>query len=171
MFSGAGEVSTHDSTYTAVPPMAWAAMPCMTVKSKTAILGAEPPVPNAKLYDSHHGQPLFWQERKTKALWSQLIRDLDGKAIYDLTPGSGTLARACMELGVQYCGVARSADHMSWLQNVLDRAALLTITTSGTPLFEQDLAECIRNHFSDVVTMLNESDAAADEEPQEDDVE
>ena len=171
VFSGAGEVSTHDSTYTAVPPMAWAAMPCMTVKSKTAILGAEPPVPNAKLYDSHHGQPLFWQERKTKALWSQLIRDLDGKAIYDLTPGSGTLARACMELGVQYCGVARSADHMSWLQNVLDRAALLTITTSGTPLFEQDLAECIRNHFSDVVTMLNESDAAADEEPQEDDVE
>ena len=78
----------------------------------------------------------------------------------DFTPGSGALARACLEKGIQYVGITRKSVHASWLINVLKRAAVECTTNKGTALFEQDLATCLQDHFKELIEELNDQDAA-----------
>ena len=166
-YTAAGELSTHDATYTGVQTVPWCGLPCIAVEDKAKIMGFEPQVPNAKFYDASCGQPLFWQERKTVKFGRRLLEDLDAKVVCDLSPGSGTCARACMDMGISYTGITRAPEHCSWLQNVLDRHALQTITTTGSPLFEQDLAAAIREHFQDLLDQLHEADAQEDMAPED----
>ena len=126
-------------------------------------------VPRQGVYDTSGGQPLFWGERKSPALWARMLTDLDAKSVVDLTPGSGACARACLTLGVPYLGLVRSAEHASWLQNVMDRQALKSIVESGSPLFEQDLSALLKEHFQDVLDQLNEADKLDDDHEPEDD--
>ena len=93
-----------------------------------------------------------------------LLADLGVKTVVDLTPGSGSAARACMQLDSPYHGWAKNAEHASWLQNVLDRAALQVICEVGSPL-HTDLAEAIKEHFSDVLDQMNEQDKGMDVTP------
>ena len=65
-----------------------------------------------------------------------------------------------MEAGISYSCLARSAEHCSWLVNVLDRLALAMICKTGSPLYGQDLAQCIKEHFADTLDQLNEQDNA-----------
>ena len=153
-YTGAGEESTHDSTYTGVETVPWIAQPCISTDDKAKIVGFTLSLPNAKFYDSACGQPLFWAERKTVKFWRRLLEDLDAKAVCDLSPGSGACARACMDMGIAYTGIARAPEHCSWLQNVLDRHALRSITTNESPLFEQNLAAAIKEHFGDVLDQM-----------------
>ena len=105
-----GEGTTFDTTYTNVRPTPWAALPIVTADNKARILGGDAgklTAPSLKAYDSTHGQPLFWAERKPVELLMELIEAVDGKMIVDLSPGSGTLARACMVLGVKYLAICR----------------------------------------------------------------
>ena len=74
-------------------------------------------------------------------------------------------ARAAMELGIQYVAFARNPEHSSWLQNVLDRAALRVLCAQHTVLVHQDLAQCIKHHFQDVLDQLNDADSATDTAP------
>ncbi len=76
------------------------------------------------MFDCAMGVPLFWGERKTVKMWAQILEDVDAKAVYDLTPGTGALASACLIAGITYVGVARNADHRQWLDTLLDRVAL-----------------------------------------------
>jgi hypothetical protein len=69
-----------------------------------------------------------------------------------------------MQLGIPYHGWAKNAEHASWLQNVLDRAALHVICEVGSPL-HTDLAEAIKEHFSDVLDQMNEQDKGVDVTP------
>ena len=73
-----------------------------------------------------------------------------------------------MEMGIVYACMAKNADHNSWLQNVFDRSAMAIVTRSGTPLFEQDLATCVTEHFKDVLDQLHQQDACEDKAPEED---
>ena len=57
-----------------------------------------PPTPSHKLYDTTMGLPLFWGERKSEGLYQQILKDLRVIAVFDATPGSGQLARACLEM-------------------------------------------------------------------------
>lgn len=165
MYSGAGETTTHASSYTNVDPVPWAALPQIKAEDKAKIVGSALATPQGNIYDSTCGMPLFWAERKPVAFWGQLLTDLDIKCIIDLSPGSGSLARAALSSGVQYVGVVRSAEHSSWLQNVLDRCSLELMTKTGSPLFEQDLAQCIAEHFQDVLDQLHEADGMEDTAP------
>ena len=113
--------------------------------------------------------PLFWNERKSRATWKLLLTDLKVQSVYDLTPGSGTLARAAMESGIPYVGVTKSETQAEWLNNVLDKAALAAVTTTGGPLHCSDLAMCIEEHLADELTQLGEMDAAEDDEEESDD--
>ena len=70
------------------------------------INGRDPPAPKDTVVDASLGMPLFWQERKTPALWKRLLGDVRGKAVFDITPGSGALARACMSLRISTAGRA-----------------------------------------------------------------
>ena len=73
-----------------------------------------------------------------------------------------------MDMEIAYTGITRSLEHGSWLQNVVDGHALQTITTNGSPLFEQHLAAAITEHFKDVLDQLHDADAVEDQAPEVD---
>jgi hypothetical protein len=123
--------------------------------------------PRKAIYDTESGQPLFWAERKPKKFWAQILYDCDAKVVMDMTPGSGACVHGCMDLGINYTCIVQSPEHGSWLQNVLDRHALQNICETGQPLFEQDLATCVKDHFQDVLDQLNEADEMEDVDPGE----
>ena len=105
--------------------------------------------------------PLFWQERKPKTLWAQLLKALRGKAVFDATPGSGQLARACLELGAGYTGVAKSQQHFSQLSpRPLRRRSRRTVWVSML----RRGPRLAKEHFQDVTEMLHQQDFAADTE-------
>jgi hypothetical protein len=136
-------------------------MPLLQEKDKMQISG-DAPSPAAGLFDTTAGHPLSWSERKPVELWTVMLSELKVRCVVDFSPGSGALGRACLDQGWQYTAICRSEEHCSWLQNVLNRAAVESITRSGTALFEQDLSACISEHFKDVVNKLHAQDSAQD---------
>ena len=87
--------------------------------------------------------------------------------VVDYTPGSGTMARACLNKGIQYVGICRTEKHCSWLEG--DRATVECISREKSPLFQQDMASCINDHFKELIDELHQQDAAvADETDGED---
>ena len=58
---------------------------------------------------------LFRTERKGPAIWMQLLEHLNATSVFDTTLGSGQCARACMQAGISYSCVAKSAEHCSWM--------------------------------------------------------
>ena len=179
--AGAGESSTHYSTYTGVPIKSVASMPRIAVDDKAAILGIKEAdeIRNALLStdddddddDDDASVPMFFQESKSEEFFMQLIEDLSLGAIADLTPGAGALAIASLKAGCQYCGFVKSAQHYTWLSNVIDRSALCVIVEQQSPLFHGDLASHIEKHFSDVIEDENARIQAVDAEKDESDTE
>ena len=108
------------------------------------------------------GVPLFWQECKSQEVWSGLLQDMSAASVVDLTPGSGLLATACMELGIPYLGIVNNTIHLNFLANVLDRASLKYIVQSGHVLYQDDLATLVKNMFADIVEDAEEGEDAAD---------
>lgn len=161
----AGESTTHDLTYSGVSPLPWGAMPVLDDDSKARILGFAPKKPRVQLFDTALGQPLFWAERKPIDFWSSLFRDLNISTVVDVTPGSGTAAIAALELGIPYLGIARNSLHANFLANVLDRHALFMVRTTGTVLFHQEMQECVREHFQDIVVSVEHRRGAEDSAP------
>jgi len=166
--NASGETTTHASTYTGVKPLAWAAMPRVFDADKRAILGHAVQKPKSKFFDTSVGQPLMWNERRTHQLWSRVLKDLKVKLVVDMSPCSGQLARACLDTATYCIVMARNAEHCSWLQNVIDRYATLTVAKTGSFLYEADLAAQVKDMFQDVLDQLNEQDALEDKEPEED---
>ena len=68
--------------------------------------------------------PLCWLETKTLAWWLNMLADIQADKVIDVTPGSGTLALACLSLGIRYVGVASSEGHFNFLNNKLHRASV-----------------------------------------------
>ncbi len=81
------------------------------------------------------------------------------KAVADLSPGSGILASACLELGIPYFGMCQNAMHMQWLSNVIDRYSLRLTVTSGSFLYREDLAM----HISELFARLLPADEAEED--------
>ena len=89
--------------------------------------------------------------------------------VVDYSPGSGAMARACLNAGIHYVGICRTEQHCSWLTNILNRAAVECISRNGSPLYQQDLASCIKDHFIELIDELHQQDAAvADDSARED---
>ena len=82
-------------------------------------------------WKDNHGEdvPLFWQEAKPISFYLALIDDLQVKAVFDMTAGSGALMEAALTRGIQYHGICFNRDHMTWLQAIADRAACVTLTS------------------------------------------
>ena len=93
------------------------------------------------------------------------LPEVKAALVVDYSPGSGAMARACLNLGIQYVGICRSAQHCSWLTNILNKAAVECISRTGSPLYQQDLATCINEHFKELIDELHQQDAAVAEEP------
>ena len=134
-----------------------------------AILGFDPPVPSHKLYDTTMGAPLFWGERKSERLFQQILKDLMVTAVFDATPGSGQLARACLDKGIPYTGIAKNHQHAKWLINILDRYAIALVGKSGSAFYDADLATLAKEHFQDVTDLIGQQDLSEDCAPLSDD--
>jgi hypothetical protein len=113
---------------------------------------------------------MFWNESEGREFWRVWIETYDIKAIVDLTPGSGQLAVAALNLGVQYVGVATDERHKSWLQNIIDREACRGIAEAGSAIYHEELSVHIAEHLADVLEELNadEGEEDADDDFHED---
>jgi len=92
------------------------------------------------------------------------LKEIAVALVIDLTPGSGAMARACLDEGIEYIGVCRSQGHSSWLVNVLNRASVESTVRQGTALYEQDLATCLQDHFKELIDELHAQDAAVSDD-------
>ena len=157
--------STHWSFYQGVPQVAWGSLPQVKAEDKKLILGveevAEPP---AKLWDSEGGFPLYWSERKPVEFWEDILLCLDASVVVDLSPGSGSVGRAALRLGLQYVACCRTDEHTAFLGHVFDREACEQIVKSQSPLFEQDLSQLVSTHFAEILEGLKRSREAEDKE-------
>ena len=117
-------------------PLAWNQLPSITLADKQRIIGASPPVPPSKVFDTDLGCPLCWQEVKSKDLWLALMEATNADYVVDLGAGSGITARACLSFGIPWVGLCWNQVHVHWLNNVVDRWALEEIVKKQSPLHE-----------------------------------
>ena len=163
VFNVLGETSTHDTTYSGVPFRSRKAIPRISVKDKAEIVGMFSPagVPES-LMQEFSNPILFWQEGKPVEIYEQMLADFDVRSVFDVSPGSGALAEACLRLGITYVGVTTRPTHATWLSNVLDRVVLGHIVTPGRPCYQKDFAVEVQTHVSDILLVLQESESADD---------
>jgi hypothetical protein len=160
-FAGAGEESNHYCSYTGVALDPRTLLARITPDEKNKVF-KEPTKPVPKKWSDAitTGVPMFWQETKPASLWTQVLGDLKAKVVVDLSPGSGVLASACLELGIPYFGMCQNAMHMQWLTNVIDRFSLRLTVKSGSFLYREDLAMHISELFAHLLpTDETEEDA------------
>ena len=81
------------------------------------------------------------------------------------------MARACLEEGIQYIGVCRHQHHTSWLQNTLNRAAVVSMTREGSARYQAVLANCVREHFKELIEEMHDMDAAKSDSDYDEDEE
>ena len=119
------------------------------------------PSPAAGLFDvAARGHPFSWTERKPLSWYEIFLSEVCAALVVDYSPGSGALARACLNQGIQYVGICRTDRHCSWLTNILNKAAVKCISRNESPLYQQDLAICISTHFAELIDELHQQDAA-----------
>ena len=158
-----GETSTHDITYSGIPFRSRKAIPRIAEKDKAEIVGMSSPAGVPENLTQEFSNPiLFWQEAKPVELYEQLLADFDARSVFDVSPGSGALAEACLRLGISYVGVTTRMTHATWLSNVLDRMVLGHIVTPGRPCYQKDFAAEVRTHVSDILRALEEAESADD---------
>ena len=150
-------------------PLAWNQLPSITLADKQRIIGASPPVPPSKVFDTDLGCPLCWQDVKSKDLWLALLEATNADYVVDLGAGSGITARACLAFGIPWVGLCWNQVHVHWLNNVVDRWALEEIVLKESPLHEQDLAKLVSEHFSDVLQQIADRDQNAEVADEDDD--
>ena len=150
--SAGSEESTHWTTMSAVALPARTSLARIDPADKEKIFTEKPgELPQKWTNLVTGGVPLYWQESKSTLVWTQLMTDVRADCVVDLSPGSGALATACMQLGIAYLGIVSNATHLSWLTNVLDRAALQYIVESGHVLYQEDLASLVKDMFADLL--------------------
>ena len=104
---------------------------------------------------------MFWQELKSVDFLGSVLKDFHISSVFDLSPGSGAMAIACVKNGLPYDGVCANQAHQEWLHGLLD---LATLALSAEP--EQDdgktkkseaaeLAAKIKEHFGTAVAEAN----------------
>ena len=106
------EADSHDATFHKVPIRTRSSLPRLLATERTDIIG-QCPVPPAGLYEvCERGHPFAWHEKKPIDWYKTFLKEIAAGLVADLTPGSGALARACLDEGIQYIGVCCSQQHL-----------------------------------------------------------
>jgi hypothetical protein len=155
------ETTTHASTWTGINPVALSALPHITEQNKKEIMKTISTTP--KWFGENGGVPLCLQEKKPLEWWISFLKALGAKTVVDLTPGAGTVGRACLALGIVCLSWCGSESHAKWLTNVYDRFALEQIIKTQSSLYEPELAKLVESHFQEMVEQLKEKDGLQDE--------
>ena len=121
---------------------------------------AQCPSPAARIFDVEaRGHPFSWTEQKPLAWYEVFLQEVKAALVVDFSPGSGAMARACLNQGIHYVGICRTEKHCSWLTNILNKAAVECCARNDSPLYQQDLAQCISSHFRELIDELHQQDA------------
>ena len=160
------EGSSAGSVFANVPVRTMASLPTMAKHERAAMTFKEKcPSPAAGIFDVEaRGHPFSWTEWKPLGWYEVFLPEVRAALVVDYSPGSGAMARACLDLGIQYVGICRTDQHCSWLTNILNTAAVECISRNGSPLYQQDLATCINDHFRELIDELHQQDAAVEAE-------
>ena len=152
--------SSASSVFASVPSRSLASLPTMKPGDRLLMTGSCP-IPAAGIYDVEtRGHPFSWNERKPMSWYEAFLTETCTGLVIDYSPGSGCMARACLNKGIQYVGICRTDQHCSWLNNILNRAAVECISRNASPLYNQDLSTCIKDHFKELIEELHQQDAA-----------
>ena len=150
-FNAAGETSTFDTTFTAVPPTRVSDLRRISIEDKEKLF---PSSTQTSACPGHWtrsaGVPVFWNESKSMDFWMNWIRTWDLGVVVDLSPGSGALAAAAMKQSVQYVGVCQSTAHQVWLANAMNKVAVEMVADAKSPLFISDIANSLKTTFADL---------------------
>ena len=157
-FNASGESGSHFTSMTGIAMTPRTRLPRISVEEKAKIFGKSGCLPDRWLKHIPAGCPLLWGETKSVTFWIQVLTEMNAKCVVDVTPGSGALAEAAMILGILYFGFVADAVHMAWLTNVIDRASCRQIVKSGTCLYQEDLAQSLKDMFGDIVEAEQEDD-------------
>ena len=161
-FNAAGEDTSYFTSRTGVAITARTRLPRISVEEKAKVFGASGSLPAKWLNHIPAGCPMYWGETKSVACLVQILTELNAKCVVDVTPGSGALAEACMILNILYLGLIVDSTHMSWLANVVDRAAVRQIVKTGTAMHQAELATSLKKVFGEAIA---EEEAEGEEDP------
>ena len=165
-FNHGTTATSAGSVYVNVPLRAMASLPTMPEIERATMTGnGTCPSPAAGIFDVEtRGHPFTWTERKPIAWYETFLREACAALVVDLSPGSGAMARACLNTGTEYVGICRTEEHCRWLCYHLNMAAVECICRKGSPLYKEDLAAEIKEHFQETIDELKMKDAAVVDE-------
>ena len=128
-FSACGESSTHTMSYSGVHWRTLSSLPRMAIDVKDAVTGIAAPASDELVFKETktRGHPLFWRETLDVEWHIAFFRDTHATHVLDVSPGSGAAACAAAVLNISYEGIAMSAKHAAWLDNIMDKAAFAAI--------------------------------------------
>ena len=151
-FCAAGETNSHFTTFTGVGLPGRSTLSKISASDKEKVF-PEPtdPLPKKWVDNVPVGVPMFWGETKSMVTWTQLLDEVQGHCVVDVSCGSGVLASACMMRGTPYAGLVGNPHHLTWLTNVVDRNSCKFMCTTGNFLYQEDLATLLGELFADVV--------------------
>ena len=132
-FSAGGESSTHTMSYSGVHWRTLSSLPRMAVDVKEAVTGITAPVSDELVFKETktRGHPLFWMEILDVEWHITFFRDTHVTHVLDVSPGSGAAACAAAVLNISYEGIAMSAKHAAWLDNIMDKAVFAAVQLRG----------------------------------------
>ena len=164
------EGSSTEAVYAKVPVRDMAAIPTMRPTERVVMTQNDDcPSPVAGIFDVElRGHPFSWTERKPLGWYEVFLREVRAGLVVDYSPGSGMMATACLNLGIQYVGICRTIEHCSWLTNIINLAAVEVVSrTRRSPLYQQDLSDRINVHFKELIQALHQQHAAVAESDEE----
>ena len=162
-FGACGEDSTHNVTYSNVPVRPLTSLPRLCKEDKEKMIGGRLANDEGKetlKKEFAKGHPLFWQEMKPISLLSTLFEDFGACRVFDLSPGSGAAAIACVYNGIAYDGVCANTDHQRWLDNILDMATLAVLSGEEVPVPKQAVLSGEEVPVPKQVTVLGKENGA-----------
>ena len=92
----------------------------------------------------------------TAFLWLTDVFVVHNSHVFDLSPGSGAAAIACIYNGITYNGVCANEFQEKWLSSILDMATMAVLsgdvaTHGQTPVQGKENADMIKQYFATAV--------------------
>ena len=130
-YAACGEKTTQSATYSKVPFRPWGNLPKLGLVDKEKIAGVSMPTYPEEIFESlKGGHPLFMLEVKEVEWYLALFEDLSITHVFDVAAGSGAAAMAAAVRKIPYEGLGMNADHVNWLDRILDKAMFAVVVDS-----------------------------------------
>lgn len=151
-FSACGENSTHATSYTNVPIRDFERLSKLSIQDKESIVGMTLPAYCERIVGATgmKGHPLCWGEVKTVDMYVALFTDLNICQVFDVAACSAAAAMAAAICNIGYEGFAINANHVNWLNRIIDKA-IFAIIASRTDEESKQLRADLATYFGPTI--------------------